>query len=341
LKVVETVPGWQGNSWQTTVAEAEKPQISPLVMPGKLKGNTARGGSSILRHQALCPFRAFASNRLGADCLETPADGVSPMLHGSLVHSVLEYFWKEIKTQAALLQLDEKSLSTRVREHVVTVVNEERSLKQRPALRGVETERLFRQVINYLALEKTRDSFEVTGFEQEILPEIEGQTLRLIIDRIDKLPSGEEVIIDYKTGNVAPGKWFGDRPEDPQLPLYAISANKTPAAVVFAIVRNDGCLYKGVVTQGGLFPDLPPKETKNTQELVNAGYAMPKTIENWRQVLHRLMADFLAGEAAVDPKNGRKTCTNSYCELHSLCRIGELEQFQKIRRRKAPVAAST
>ena len=341
LKVVTTVPCWQGDSWQATVAAADQAQLHPLLMPGKLKGSTAKGGSSILKHQALCPFRAFASNRLGADSLATPGDGIGPMLHGSLVHSVLEYFWQETKTQSALLQLDETGLSNRVREHVNTVVNDERSLQQRPALRGVEANRLWRRVIDFLELEKTRDSFVVTGFEEEILTEIEGQTIRLIIDRIDKMTSGEEVIIDYKTGKVAPKKWFGDRPEDPQLPLYAISANNTPGAVVFAIIRDDGCLYQGVVSRGGLFPDLPPKESKTTRELVDAGHEMPKTLESWRRVLHRLMADFLAGEAAVDPKNGRNTCANTYCELHSLCRIGELEQIQKTRSHKTPSEVST
>jgi hypothetical protein len=68
---------------------------------------------------------------------------------------------------------------------------------------------------------------------------------------------------------------------------------------------------------------------------------MPKTIAGWRQVLHRLMADFLAGKAFVDPKNGRNTCANSYCKLHSLCRIGELEQIRKTRRHKTPSAATT
>jgi ATP-dependent helicase/nuclease subunit B len=323
------LPGWQGDSWQDTVARADKPQLDPLLMPGMLKGGTARGGSSILRHQALCPFRAFASNRLGADGLATPVEGVSPMLHGSLVHSVLEFFWRETKTHSALTQLDKESLCARVREHVMVVIDEELSLQQRPAFRVVEADRLLRQVMDYLELEKTREPFEVVGFEQEILPEIQGQTIRLIIDRIDQLPGGEQVIIDYKTGKVDPKKWFSDRPEDPQLPLYAISADKTPAAVVFAVIRDDGCLYKGVVKTGGIFPDLPPKESKSTQYLVDAGHEMPKTIENWRQILHHLMADFLAGEAAIDPKNGAKTCANSYCELQPLCRIGELEQRQK------------
>lgn len=330
------LPGFKGESWLTTVAGAAKPRITPLLMPGKLKHGSAKGGSSILKHQALCPFRAFASNRLGAEGLETPADGVSPMAHGSLMHGVLEYFWKETKSQFALLQLDKAGLATRVREQVDRVINNERGLLHRPAFRGVEADRLFRLVMNYLKLEKTRDSFEVMDFEKEILPEIEGQAVRLVIDRIDKLADGQEAVIDYKSGRVEPRKWFGERPEDPQLPLYAISADKTPGAVVFAVIRDDGCFYSGVVKQGGMFPNLPPKKTKTTQYLVDAGRELPETVENWRQILHRLMADFLAGEAVVDPKNGRNTCDNSYCELQSLCRIGELEQRHKTRQ-EAPI----
>ena len=336
IEVIEQPPAWQDRDWPALIADSDKPQIDELKSPGALMHGTARGGSSILKHQALCPFRAFASNRLGADGMETPADGISPMLHGSLVHSVLEYFWKETKTQAALLALDddapdENALAERVRKHVTHVTSQERGLQQRPAFREVEAARVFRHVMAFLKLDMQRDAFEVTGFEKEILPEIEGQPIRLIIDRVDSLPGGEEIIIDYKTGKVEPKKWFGERPEDPQLPLYAIAAEETPAAVVFGIIRDDECSFKGVVTQQGLLPDLPPKETKRTQELVDAGLNMPETIENWRATLHHLMADFLSGNAAIDPKGGTRICENSYCELQSLCRIDELEKQHKTR----------
>ena len=328
-ELVGELPAWQGDSWQTTVAKADKPRLDQLQMPGKLSFGRARGGSSILRHQALCPFRAFASNRLGADGLESPVDGITAWLHGNLVHRVLEYFWIETRTQAILLQLDDGELEKRVRKHVNVVVNEDTSLKQRPAFLGVEAKRLCRHVMDYLALEKVRGPFEVTGFEKEIQPEIEGQTIRLFIDRVDKLPSGEEIIIDYKTGKVDPKKWFGDRPDEPQLPLYAISAEKTPAAVIFGIIREDGCAYKGVVRQEGLLPGLPPKATSTNQYLVDAGHEMPKTIKKWRKTLRHLMADFLDGKAAIDPKDDVKTCDNSYCKLQPLCRIGELQQRRK------------
>lgn len=322
-------PTWSDKDWRAVVAAAEEPTQAPLMMPGALEHDTARGGSSILKHQALCPFRAFASNRLGAEGLETPVDGISPMLHGSLVHRVLEFFWTETRNQENLLQLNDDTLAARVQKHVDDVTESDRSLDQRPAFRDVEAKRIFRHVMDYLALEKDREAFEVIGFEQEVLPEIHSQTIRLIIDRVDRLPSGDEIIIDYKTGKVEPRKWFGERPEEPQLPLYAISAGQAPAAVVYGIIRDDGCLYKGVVKREGLLPDLPPPARKSNQYLIDAGLNMEDTIEDWRQVLHNLMADFLAGQAAIDPKDGRKTCNSSHCDLQSLCRIGELEQIQK------------
>lgn len=338
IEEVSTPLGWRGDTWLKLVADAGSPQADPLLMPGKLTG-AARGGSSILKHQALCPFRAFASNRLAADGLETPAEGISAMLHGSLVHKALEYFWKETASQAALLALDEASLKTRVRRHVVNAALEERGLQQRPAFLEVEIKRVCRHVLDYLELEKQRDSFEVVGFEKEILPEIEGQTIHLVIDRIDRLPSGEEIIIDYKTGKEEPKKWFGDRPENPQLPLYAISADKVPAAVAFGIIRDDGCHFRGVVSREGLLPGLPPKEAKATRYLIDAGLEMPGTIQSWRQTLHHLMSDFLAGQAAVDPKHGLSTCNNSYCQLQSLCRIAELMPHKSTRDESGPPEA--
>ena len=40
------------------------------------------------------------------------------------------------------------------------------------------------------------------------------------------------------------------------------------------------------------------------------------------------MARFLAGEADIQPTDGRKSCKAVYCELQSLCRIGELETLR-------------
>jgi len=334
-------PAWQGPAWREVVSTADKPQTGPLQSPGPLTYPTTRGGSSILKYQALCPFRAFASSRLGAEGLETPADGISAALHGSLVHRVLELFWQEIRTQSTLLELDETTLGERLRVHVEAVTGEDRGLRQRPAFRHVEADRIHRLVMNFLALEKQREPFEVIAFEQKIQTAINGQAINLVIDRIDRVESGEQVIIDYKTGSENPKHWFGDRPENPQLPLYAVSAEETAAAVAFGIIRDDGCLFRGVVQRQALLPGLPPKETNTTRYLVEAGRDMHATVSEWRRVLERLVAGFQAGEAAVDPKAGLNTCRNTWCKLQSLCRVGELEQQRKLDRqgqRQEPTA---
>ena len=69
------------------------------------------GGASILQSQAACGFRAFAEKRLFSCALDTVSLGLDPRERGSLVHAVLERFWAEVETQAALksLPLDERN----------------------------------------------------------------------------------------------------------------------------------------------------------------------------------------------------------------------------------------
>jgi len=319
------LPYWRDASWAQILCSSPAPASEDLKSPGASSGYDPRGGSRILQNQALCPFRAYAENRLMAEPLEAPAKGISPVQHGSLLHRALESFWKDVVSHSQLLSLDAESLRSRIAHHVGVALDEERGLAYRAALRSVEQARLERHILTFLELEKLRKPFEAIAFEKEFLPEIEGQPVRLVIDRIDRLQNGKLAIIDYKTGKVSPGKWFGDRPEDPQLPLYAISSGQTPDAVVLAVVREDGCQYRGISRREGIFPGLPPKTGKANQPLIDAGAQLPAAMEQWRATLHRLMREFLDGEASIDPKNGRNTCANSYCKLQSLCRINELD----------------
>lgn len=326
IPATDTVPGEGADDWKSGIHRSASAGWEPLEMPSRLESYAASGGSSILKHQALCPFRAFASNRLVAEGMESPADGISPKLHGSLVHQVLEHFWSEVRSRDRLVQMDDPELEACVRRHAETVVGNAIFLKQRPGFARVECDRLKRQAMACLELDRQREPFTVVDFEKEVHPVIEGQSIRLFIDRVDQTPDGETIIIDYKTGNVTPAKWFGDRPEDPQLPLYAISSERTPAAVAFFTIRDDGCEYSGVVSREGLLTGLPKSRGKVNARLLEAGQDMAGTIDEWRRVLHRLMAAFLAGEAAIDPKDGLKTCRDSYCKLQPLCRIDELDK---------------
>jgi hypothetical protein len=106
--------------------------------------------------------------------------------------------------------------------------------------------------------------------------------------------------LDYKTSDkLNVDDWDGDRPDAPQLPLYAVKSGRDVEGVFYA--------------------KLVPRDTKL---LGHAGEALAWREPEWRRVVDQLGASFLRGDAAVDPKYPGKTC--EFCDLHSLCRIAEV-----------------
>ena len=146
--------------------------------------------------------------------------------------------------------------------------------------------------------------------------------MHLWIDRVDQLPDGRKAVIDYKTGKVSAAQWFGERPEEPQLPLYSMVEGDgvCVCAVLFAQVKADEMKYSGVVEEAGLVPSLPPGRKGPLQEATDN---WPQVLHDWELSINRLAADFRDGKADVDPKE-EKTCETSYCKLAGLCRIDEI-----------------
>jgi ATP-dependent helicase/nuclease subunit B len=141
----------------------------------------------------------------------------------------------------------------------------------------------------------------------------------LKIDRIDELADGRQVVIDYKTGEVKPAQWFGERPDEPQLPLYSMAVGGDIAGVLFAQVKAGGMAFNGVTADEGLAPGVKSYERlAQTRE----ASSWPEVLRDWRATMERLGEAFRNGEALVDPKQYPGTCT--YCELKPLCRINEL-----------------
>jgi len=142
-------------------------------------------------------------------------------------------------------------------------------------------------------------------------------SIRLRVDRVDLLPDGSQVIIDYKSGLSSVQDWLGERPGKPQLLLYGIAAPDAAAALAFAQVRPRDCRFAGlgrVEAAPGIRMDID-KVVKGRME------AQDWTTLNrcWRDNLENLAQAFVAGQAAVDPLTPA-SCT--WCGLQPLCRIG-------------------
>jgi len=267
-----------------------------------LATKTPKGGTRILVDQAACPFRAFARHRLSAERLEEPQEGLDAMDRGSLLHSLMKSLWTELKGSEGLKQDVAPAIEKAARRAV-----EEARIEEPFA--ALERKRLARLAREWLDVERERAPFEVVAMEDKRELAVAGLTLRGRIDRLDKLASGGHAVIDYKTGNPTPNDWLGERPNDPQLPLYALNASEPVSAVAFAKMKAGGMRFMGFARAKDAIPKV--KSAENWETL----------LAGWRQELDALGAGFAAGEARVDPKELLATCR--YCDLQPLCRVHE------------------
>ena len=171
-------------------------------------------------------------------------------------------------------------------------------------------------VIEWLTyVEMQRDDFKVIYEEKQESISIAGLRLKLRIDRIDQTPEGKILLIDYKTGNIRAGDWFGSRIQEPQLPLYASHLN--PDAIAFAQVKRGQLNYTAASDPGISLPGI--KAVKFQKHIESDRWADLLTF--WRDTLTTTAQNFYSGHHAVDPFKGRATC--KYCDLQTLCRVEE------------------
>lgn len=280
------------------------------------------GGSRIFKLQAACPFLAFAELRLGARPLGRIQIGLNALVRGNLLHRVMEKIWADLESWETLVNLSHEQVSELVAESVNQAVHEiapSYPYTFGKHLQSLECKRLHRLVLAWLELEKNRPPFRVVNREKEAELDLNGLCIRLRIDRVDELTDGSKLLIDYKTGSVKSDQWFGERPDDPQLPLYSLIFTEALAGIAFAQIRTGELGFKGVAREKAGIPGINSFE-KLGQTHDCASWS--EVLTDWRQTIDRLAQDFLSGKVEVDPKQYPLTCT--YCALKPLCRVGEL-----------------
>jgi ATP-dependent helicase/nuclease subunit B len=283
----------------------------------------AKGGTGILVDQAACPFRAFAHHRLGAREMERPEPGLGAPERGQLVHALMAHLWRRLKDHATLVATDAAVLDAMIAEAAAHAVEQVRSKAPGP-LEGrfadLERERLAAIAREWLDIERTRAPFEVVKIEEPMQLVAGELELAGRIDRMDRLVDGGGLaVIDYKTGsNSSPMMWLAPRPDDCQLPLYALAAaDEDIRAIAFARLKVGNLGFAGVAREKNLLPGVGNQLRSRTRD---AG-PWEQMIASWREETAKLGRDYLASHAGVDPKERLSTCER--CDLQPLCRVHE------------------
>lgn len=293
----------------------ESSQIESFVditAPEIPAGQTANGGSSLFKDQSACPFKAFSRHRLHAETLQQADIGLSAAERGNLVHRAMQYLWQRLKSLDNLNYKTESELDKLIHSVVLEAIKLQ--VSQQPEtfadrFTELEQKRLEQLLKQWLLIEKDRSEFSVIETEEWKTILFEDIELHLRVDRVDELADGRCVIIDYKTGTVSKNDWETENPNDPQLPLYAVTNEQQVAAIVFASLKRGKLGFVGQAESEDILPAVKQ----------DTGMEWQEKLEYWREVLIKLANDFRNGIATVEPT--ATACR--YCELHSLCRIHE------------------
>lgn len=314
---IEAFTPYRALLWAGRVEERLADERAPALP----QGFPAPGGAGLFASQAACPFRAFAEYRLAAKPLEEPCLGLNAAARGRLVHKTMELFWSGIESLATLCSLAEEALACRIEDAVEQALALEAQYRPQAFdrnFRRLERDRLVRLLHDWIAVEKQRAPYRIHAIEQQRALALGGLVFKLKIDRIDRLQDGRLFVLDYKTGDADVSRWFGPRPDEPQLPLYSLLDAEAVAALAFARLRAGETGFKGLAQSEGVAPGVAVFDRSQYAREIESWEAMGA---QWRTNLAELAQDFRSGRAEVDPKRYPDTCR--CCSLPALCRIND------------------
>lgn len=276
-----------------------------------------KGGVGLLRDQSQCPFRAWVAHRLGVRALDDPAVGLTSRERGELLHLSLKLFWSACHDSGSLRGLTDESLKARIDQVASEAVKGLHPRVRRrvgSACLDIEHERLRERLYEWLTFERTREGdFRVIAVEAERSLPVAGLKLDVVVDRIDALEDGRQLVLDYKSSDRFSARdWWGERIREPQLPGYAL-LDDSVAGVGLGVVSAKG--VKAVTAGEAL--GLGKSESLARQLGDDDVTDWTQVRAQWRSQLEGLAEEFLAGDASVKPM--QRVC--QFCPYKPVCRI--------------------
>jgi ATP-dependent helicase/nuclease subunit B len=291
------------------------------------------GGTTLLQQQAQCAFRAYAAYRLRVSAFPIAQIGLPALVRGQAVHLTLSALWRALQSQAQWLAADSSQQAAWVAEAVSEGMELIRKACQRRSLPAwlapLYATQLASLIFEWMEMrEVPRTPFQVLHSELETSLLIGGQSIDLRLDRVDQLPDGSLLVMDYKTGQV-PSTAGLVEPEtvalEPQLPAYALALSTDDAqvsGVAYARVVREGTALRGLArvaegnTRSNTWVETPNARDQSQTQLRSEAWQPLQAM--WAEALARRVDEFVNGEAAVAPARAIVCRT---CSRQALCRI--------------------
>ncbi|OZI71030.1 PD-(D/E)XK nuclease family protein [Bordetella genomosp. 12] len=268
--------------------------------PLENKGDST-GGLDVLDTQARNPLWAFVRHRLGARELAPYAQAAAQNVRGQFLHRALELAWRMLPDQEALhLAMSQARLAGLLREAVQQAAEEELAAYP-PALRVLECTRAESVLARWMALEAGRLPFVVQGLEDDHRWRRGPLSLKLRLDRMDRLADGRAVILDYKTGSAQArpeADWSRARPINLQLPFYAaVLAGDAPDTHVAGLLLGQ-IHARNVGAQGLAEEDLGMDGVRVAADSeAFVGRSWEQILAGWRGAIENLADEYARGHA--------------------------------------------
>ncbi|UOD49933.1 PD-(D/E)XK nuclease family protein [Orrella daihaiensis] len=255
-----------------------------------------RGGVSVVQTQAANPLWAFFQHRLNVRGLPPHAQWPANFDRGQFLHRILELLWTRWGTQTRMLEQTSKPHWPDELRLLIEKVAADKLAQWPEALRELEQQRGFEVIDAWLAFEAAREPFKVVECERDH-DFIEGPlSLRLTIDRVDELASGQRVVFDYKSGSTLPQPatdWQSMALRNAQLLVYAStlsSEGRTPDALGWIWLHAAGIEVKGLAAEPIEVPGIAPLGQQKWAE-----YDWDEQIKRWDARVRQLAREFAAG----------------------------------------------
>ncbi len=303
--------------WIDTHLEALDDEQGPHIVHNE----AIHGGSQIFKHQAQCPFQAFAIHRLNAYPNAEISYGIDSIDRGIVIHHSMEIIWQKKSSQSQLAALNENQRLNFIEDCVQQAINDyfpKIWQKNHDHLLDIEKKVVTKLIAAWCQIELARPYFKIYGLEEKLVAEFEGIPLKLRMDRIDSLGDDQYLLIDYKTGLCDIQSWLDERPDEPQLLLYLMLSELPIEQLAFAQIHKNHMGLKGISHQKSEIQGL------RAWPDIDDDISWPEQKKQWGQSLQRLAVEFKHGTADIKPKYGAQTCRT--CQLQALCRINEITE---------------